>query len=48
MCDDSMPTLHERCRVIGADVAVDEEQDFHRKFVRLDRSFFFWQLNVCS
>src|SRR5262245_40591681 len=27
--DDSMATLHERCRVIGADVAVDEKQDFH-------------------
>ena len=29
MCDNLMPTLHERCRVIGANVAADEKQDFH-------------------
>jgi len=27
--DDLMPTLHERCRVIGPDIAADEKQDFH-------------------
>ncbi len=29
MCDDLMPSLHEGHRIIGANVAVDEKQDFH-------------------
>src|SRR5262245_15165993 len=29
MCDDFMPTLCERCRVIGANVVAHEKQDFH-------------------
>ena len=29
MCDDLMPTLHERCRVVGANIVAHEKQDFH-------------------
>src|SRR5262245_24334063 len=29
MCDDLMPTPHEQCRVIGANVVAHEKQDFH-------------------
>jgi hypothetical protein len=29
LCDELMPTLHERCRVIGAKIVAHEKQDFH-------------------
>src|SRR5262245_13280806 len=29
MCDDLMPALYERCRVIGANVVAHQKQNFH-------------------
>jgi hypothetical protein len=30
LCDELMPTLHERRRVIGANIVAHEKQDFHQ------------------